>query len=101
MEKKHSVRKNVSIPQNLAEFAKKNCLSLSRVLQESLREMEEESRFPRRLLPMPVDNIPQFYLAHQREIDEAAENKENPALALYMSVFKNEAHRLLKGAPPL
>jgi len=49
---------------------------------------------------MPVDDIPQFYLAHQQEIDEAAENEENPALALYMSIFKNEAHRQLKGAGP-
>ena len=45
---------------------------------------------------MPVNNIAEFYLAHREEIDQGAEDKETPLLALYMSIFRKEAHRLLE-----
>ena len=44
---------------------------------------------------MTVD-IVELYLSHREEIDEAAGDDQRPLLALYMSLFRKEAHRLLK-----
>ena len=44
---------------------------------------------------MTVD-IVELYFAHSEEIDEAAENDQRPLLALYMQIFRKEAHWLLK-----
>jgi len=41
-------------------------------------------------------DIPSFYLSHREEIDQAAKNQENPLLALYMRIFRDEALRMLK-----